>query len=61
MWEILTKIPMKSLEWPTYSQNYQNIPKITKRPKKKKKKKPLNHLLYQNSPKISKIIPKPLK
>ena len=60
MWEILTKIPMKSLEWPTYSQNYQNIPKITKRPKKKKKKKNPN-LLDQNSPKISKIIPKPLK
>ena len=41
MWEILTKIPLKSLEWPTYSQNYQNIPKITKRPKKKKNPKPL--------------------
>ena len=39
MWEILTKIPLKSLEWPTYSQNYQNIPKTTKRPKKKEKKK----------------------
>ena len=47
MWEILTKIPLKSLEWPTYSQNYQNIPKTTKRPKKKekKKKKPLTTYL----------------
>ena len=63
MWEILTKIPLKSLEWQTYSQNYKNIPKTTKLPKKKekKKKKTMNHLLDQNSPKISKITPKPLK
>ena len=60
MWEILTKIPLKSLEWPIYPQKLPKYPQNHKM----SKKNPLNHIIDQNSPKIykmTKITPKPLK